>query len=816
MRKRAVKTAAWLLCMALASGGVSPVMTDADTVSGNEVIFAEKDAYKNTYMDVEEETLDEDKTPRISLFSVEAEGSSGEELPVSYRSDLVSENGTDISYLPDGFRDQGDYGTCWSFSALGACEASLIRKGLATGNIDLSERHLLYYFYNKGLLSDPKGGAYGDYNIVNPDELGAGENYLDLGGNSTYTMWHLVSWCGPVAEDMAPYDGLTKADVDEAGLLGEKNSTEMAYEKDAYHVQNVYKIALGDMDSMASYKQTVKKLIMEYGALGMSYYSKNSYDAPEFDSFYNYEIADSTNHAVQVVGWDDEFPKENFVTEAPGDGAWLMKNSWGEDGGASAQDGYFWLSYYDLSVNAYEKSDGSTGMRYAYVYDAEPADNYDHIYQYDGDAMSGSTTVKTYMQIGNRFKVENGEGIWEAVRSVGIGVAQSDVSGTLEIYTDMYNEVGDPTFGTMVHSQDFSLKYPGYHTIPLEKSILLGDGQQFTVVFRFDQQTKVNISYDYTSWVQFITNENPYVSYWQDADSTWGDFADRGYIFRIKAYTDDTDYQPPVLKGFTLSQTASSLVAGNKLHLTAKQIATGSEPKEWEQNWISYNPSVASVTADGVVTAVSPGKAVIRVYNGTVFSECTVTVLPKTAILESVSLTKKRKAKLKWDRQDGVTGYQIYRATSENGTYKKVETIEDAATVTVTLAANKGKKAYYYKVRAYKTIEGFEVYGEFSEVKTCAPKQTASAVAKAKKGKKIKVSWKKVSAANGYEVYRATKENGKYKKVKTVTKKKTVSFTDKSLKKGKTYYYKIRAYRMIKGKKVYGPYSDIVSAKAKK
>lgn len=811
-----VKLMSWLLCTVLAAGAIGPVAAVADTVSGNEVPTGAERIYKNTYIDVEEETLDEDKVPRASLFSVDAEGSGGEDVPRSYRSDQVSQNGVTVSYLPNDFRDQGIYGSCWSFSALGACEASLIRKGLATGSIDLSERHLAYYFYNKGNTEDPKGGTYGDYNIADSSYLNEGENYLDAGGNSTYTMWHLVSWCGPVAESVAPYDGLTSADVDEGGLLGWANSTKMAYETDAYHVQNVYKIALGDMNTMVSYKQTVKKLIMEYGSLGISYYSSYEYDAPEYDSYYNYEIYDSTNHAVQVVGWNDDFPKENFMTQAPGDGAWLIRNSWGGESEYQAQDGYFWLSYYDLSVNAYVNEDENTVMRYAYVYDAQPADNYDHIYQYDGDAMSGTVTMYADEYISNRFTVENGKGIWEAVRSVGIGVGQSDVSGSVEIYTDLFNFTGDPTAGTLVHVQDFYLEYPGYHTIPLDSDIFVGDGQQFTVVFRFDQETRVNASYDFDSWVRFITYENPYVSMWKYTNGSWYDLADDEMIFRIKAYTDDTDYKPPVLTGFKLNKTSAKLVAGETLQLTATQQATGAEPKVWEQYWTSSAPSVATVSDTGKVKALKPGKATITVYHGDISAGCVVTVSPKATTLSSVSLTSKGKAKLKWKKQDGVTGYQIYRATAENGKYKKVKTIKGASTVTATLPANKGTKAYYYKVRAYKTISGTNVYGEFSDVKSCAPKKPSGTSAKAMSGKKIKVTWKKVSSASGYEVYRATKKNGAYKKVKTITNKKTVSFTDKSLKKGKNYYYKVRAYRLIGGKKVYGPYSAVVTAKVKK
>ena len=142
MKKRAVRYMACVLCLVLIAIMLSPLSTAADTIS-------DEKGCKNTYMDVEEEVLEEDMAPRISLFSAEPEGLAKADLPSSYRSDQVSVNGTAVSYLPDSFRNQNPYGSCWAFSALGACEASLIRKGLAEGDIDLSERHLAYYFYNK-------------------------------------------------------------------------------------------------------------------------------------------------------------------------------------------------------------------------------------------------------------------------------------------------------------------------------------------------------------------------------------------------------------------------------------------------------------------------------------------------------------------------------------------------------------------------------------------------------------------------------------------------------------------------------------------
>lgn len=84
------------------------------------------------------------------------------------------------------------------------------------------------------------------------------------------------------------------------------------------------------------------------------------------------------------------------------------------------------------------------------------------------------------------------------------------------------------------------------------------------------------------------------------------------------------------------------------------------------------------------------------------------------------------------------------------------------------------------------------------------------------KKRKVRITWKKVKSADGYQVYRATKKNGKYKLVKVVKGNKKVSYTNTKLKKNKKYYYKVRAYRTVKGKKVYGAFSSKKSILIKK
>lgn len=83
------------------------------------------------------------------------------------------------------------------------------------------------------------------------------------------------------------------------------------------------------------------------------------------------------------------------------------------------------------------------------------------------------------------------------------------------------------------------------------------------------------------------------------------------------------------------------------------------------------------------------------------------------------------------------------------------------------------------------------------------------------KKKTIALKWTKVTGAGGYEIYRATKKSGKYKKIKTISKGTTVTYTNKKLKKKKTYYYKVRAYRIVAGTKYYSKFSAVKSKKVK-
>ncbi|MDY4736879.1 N-acetylmuramoyl-L-alanine amidase [Terrisporobacter sp.] len=171
--------------------------------------------------------------------------------------------------------------------------------------------------------------------------------------------------------------------------------------------------------------------------------------------------------------------------------------------------------------------------------------------------------------------------------------------------------------------------------------------------------------------------------------------------------------------------------------------------------------------------------------------------------------------KLSWNKVTGSSGYEVLRATSKTGTYKSVKTITSGSTVSYTDTKLATGKTYYYKVRAYRTVDKKRVYSSYSSIVSAKPVLKTTSIKLTAGSKKATIKWEKISGASGYEVYRATSKSGKYSKIKTITKNSTVSYVNSSLTKNKTYYYKVRAYRTVNGKKIYSSYSVAKSVKVK-
>jgi len=171
----------------------------------------------------------------------------------------------------------------------------------------------------------------------------------------------------------------------------------------------------------------------------------------------------------------------------------------------------------------------------------------------------------------------------------------------------------------------------------------------------------------------------------------------------------------------------------------------------------------------------------------------------------SVSVvSSKTGVNVKWPSVSGASGYEVYRAESKSGSYSKIKTTTGLSLSNTSLKTN---KEYYYKVRAYRTIDKEKKYGSFSSaipgMKAVIAK--VNGVAASSKSSYVGLTWKAASGAGGYEIYRATGSTGSYTLVGTSN---SCAFNDYNVATGLTYYYKIRAYRSISGVKVYGGFSS--------
>ncbi len=765
--------------------------------------------------------------------------------PSSLETDLPPLKGTPpTSYssrtsLPT-IRNQGQYGTCWAFSSMASAEAEMISKSraingkTATGsNTDLSEYQLAHFFYNS--VDDPLGNTGYDMTIGMDDgQALTGLSYLNRGGNMKFSTWSMAAWKAGAAEGTAPYTSITST----GGYLDD----EVAFD-DIAHLQNAYWIYLGDTTR-------VKDMIMEYGGVSFAYYSDDYYYSADNKSYFQKNTT-STNHAVFIVGWDDNYSKSNFnsACRPTNNGAWLVRNSWGSNWG---DGGYFWISYEDTSIV------GTDG--WGYVFQFESADNYDYNYQYDGSCGRQYYTVGINGSVANRFDVYGTE--YQELDAVSLGLYAENVNYSIQIYLNP--QAGNPTSGYPLLStpQTGKTTYVGYHTIPLKETVILAPESSFSVVFTFPNGAScfADTTYDNGDWIRFISDTSPNQSFLKGAaSSSWFDLDKNGDCVRIKAFTNEISEptatsEKPLIKAnaTTWDDGVMGIYAGTSLISTRRFSSpwymtldtervtwngTSSLPKvtsvtDWDDNIIpaseytvtypnlgfGYNEAVVtfkstSAKYQGMLTAnfelienTSKRTTVVTkadastgmngktaITNGGIEVSATAIAVPNKIELEGISFNYTGKAikptvKAVYDKSNGKVAASNYTVSySSNpiavGTYQ----------VTVTFAGSKymGKLVTSYTIKNATTDKVKSLQGSTTGTTT------------------IKLTWKKQTGASGYHIYRYDSKSKKYQKIKTITKGTTVSYTDKKLKAGTTYKYKICSYKSKSSNT--GPLSGIVT-----
>lgn len=331
--------------------------------------------------------------------------------------------------------NQGSLGTCWAFASLKALESSL----LPGKSLELSVDHMT--LHNSFSMSQDAGGEY------------------------TMSMAYLLAWQGPVLESEDPYGDGYSPD----GL------------KPCLHVQDIQILPAKDYEA-------IKQAVYRYGGVQSSLYtSMRNYQSESVyynrtTNSYCYIGDEKPNHDSVIIGWDDNYSKDNFNMGLEGDGAFICTNSWGEDFG---DQGYFYVSYYDTNI-------GVHNIVYTGV---EPADNYDHNYQSDLCGWVGQIGYgRDSAWFANAYTAGKGENLEAA------GFYATDQNTDYELYVARHlGEKADQTFGQRVKVAEGRLRYAGFYTIPLDQKIVLDDDEKFAIIVKITTPGTVHpvaIEYD--------------------------------------------------------------------------------------------------------------------------------------------------------------------------------------------------------------------------------------------------------------------------------------------------------------------------------
>ena len=461
-------------------------------------------------------------------------------LPARYN---LAENGfvTDV-------KNQQDSGNCWAFAALASLETCVLKASNKTFNFSVENMKNLIEMYS----------AYGWKMETNE------------GGYNGMPMGYLASWLGPVNATLDPFD--------DKGTLSPLLDSEM-------HIQNIYVLP-----ARTSYtdNDAIKEAILKYGGLYASYYHSAGYLNSKTNAYYD-PYTGNGNHAITVVGWDDDYSKNNFYTAPAGDGAFIVKNSWGSSWG---DNGYFYISYYDRVLFAVNKDNQ------AFTYILNDTVRYTKNYQYD---VAGMTD---YLITGK--KTVWYQNIYNATGNEVIAAVSTFFNTTVDYEISIYvNDVLQLT-------QNGRHEGSGYYTIPLKEYVPVAVGDIFKIVVKLanpqNGYAAVPISEQLSTTRCYYA---PGVSYFSNDGKKWTDL----YDYSASAYSHTYNSQVACLKAFTVADMQNTTVTLNnitpKVQEFSEIIATVTDAKG---KMAKIGEVIFSINGTNYTAGVVDGVAKISVY----------------------------------------------------------------------------------------------------------------------------------------------------------------------------------------------------------
>ncbi len=369
-------------------------------------------------------------------------------------------------------KNQGFSGTCWAFAVTGSLESNL----LPYQTWNFSENNI------KNLLS--RGYKYGF------------DRGFDDAGCWQMALAYLTSYIGPVTSSQDPFN--------------EFSGSSPTNLKAVKHVQNTVQIMARNINGQVN-NTALKEAVMKYGAVySLMTFENSAYNSNTYGYYYTGNI--DYNHAICIVGWDDNYSKNNFIGGAPGNGAFIIRNSWGTDWG---DEGYFYVSYYDKYL-------ANTNDNIVFM-DSESIKNYDNVYQYDPFGDVGNYGYDDDVGwFSNIFKSNSKE----LLKAVSFYVTQPNSAYNIYVYL---NPVGNnPRSGVLAAVKHGIIDTAGYKTILLNSFVSLLKNERFSVVVKLvtpNDFQPITIEYplvDYSSKARASPGQS-FISHngisWQDLTS---------------------------------------------------------------------------------------------------------------------------------------------------------------------------------------------------------------------------------------------------------------------------------------------------------
>lgn len=572
-------------------------------------------------------------------------------------------------------KDQHSSQICWAFATMTAAEISYLKE---TGGVKtLSPTHFAYFFFNRE--NDPLGNTENDKNLTdayNP------EPWYNSGGNIYSSSQALANWMGAVTEEKAPFNTEFKA-----------YDAKLAYDN---YITGQNSIIVDATD-----KSAVKRAVSKYGAVVTSCVS--GYNHKHGDGTYNqyYNGGADSNHAVVVIGWDDNYPKEKFAAKGgkysipKKDGAWIVQNSWGEEYKE------YRISYEDTSFAYVGTDDDGNDVKSVNALDMQPAESYRYNYQYDGTAGLDNVSLGKDSRIANVFCVGDGDKILEAAGFTTFN--DGDASYSVEVYTDLKDNA-NPESGKKVCNFDVETRNTGSYTFKLGdyglKPVKLRKNSSYSIVITTKTQTyfgvEDNADYGSLKCEAQIEKNQSFIKI--NTGDEWTDMHDNAdkMCARIKGFAnDDPDPEPP--GGEDAEEPGKDPQEEKDKNSPEPIMPTDSNGTDRDK--VAAKP-YNSVTASGTKTG-----------SGT---------RPKEAVGTSIGKIKAKKKKciLIWKkRANGIDGYQIQYSKSKK--FKSPKTRRTGRKNNrVALKRLKSNTKYYIRIRTYTKFNGRYSYSRWSGVRT--------------------------------------------------------------------------------------------------